>query len=140
MNLLIIYIIFINERKNPMTSDWQVLTRMTGEKAFSISKVTLKQDGIAIEGEFDLPPLAKLTYDDQVFVAEFIRNHGSIKQMEAVFGVSYPTIKARLNKIASQLNLVQVEPTIERDEILSMLEKGEITALEAIEKLKGTEQ
>jgi hypothetical protein len=60
--------------------------------------------------------------------------------MEAAFGVSYPTIKARLNKIASQLNFVQVEPTIERDKILSMLEKGEITAQEAIEKLKGTEQ
>jgi hypothetical protein len=123
-----------------MTSDWQELTRMTGDKEFLISKVTLKQSGISIEGEFDLPPMARLGYDDQIFVAEFIRNHGSIKQMEAAFGVSYPTIKARLNRIASQLNLVQVEPVIDRDEILSMLEKGEITAQEAIEKLKGTEQ
>jgi hypothetical protein len=120
-----------------MTSDWQELTRMTGDKEFSISRVTLKQSGISIEGEFDLPPMAKLGYDDQIFVAEFIRNHGSIKQMEAAFGVSYPTIKARLNKIASHLNLIQIEPTIDKEEVLSMLEKGEISAKEAIERLRG---
>jgi hypothetical protein len=123
-----------------MTSDWQELTRMTGDKEFSISKVTLKQSGISIEGEFDLPPMAKLGYDDQIFVAEFIRNHGSIKQMEAAFGVSYPTIKARLNKIATLLNLIQIEPAIDREEVLSMLENGEITAKEAIEKLKGSDE
>jgi hypothetical protein len=122
-----------------MTSDWQELTRMTGDKEFSISRVTLKQSGISIDGEFDLPPMARLGYDDQIFVAEFIRNHGSIKQMEAAFGVSYPTIKARLNKIASLLNLIQIEPAIDREEVLSMLEKGEITAKEAIEKLKGND-
>jgi hypothetical protein len=59
--------------------------------------------------------------------------------MEAAFGVSYPTIKARLNKIASLLNLIQIEPAIDREEVLSMLEKGEITAKEAIEKLKGND-
>lgn len=123
-----------------MTSDWQKLTRMTGDDEFLISRVTLKSSGIAIEGEFDLPPLARLNYDDQVFVAEFIRNHGSIKQMEVSFGVSYPTIKARLNKIATRLNLVQVAPAIEREEVLSMLEKGEITAQEAIEKLKERDE
>jgi hypothetical protein len=120
-----------------MASDWQELTRMTGDKEFSISKVTLKQSGISIEGEFDLPPMARLGYDDQIFVAEFIRNHGSIKQMEAAFGVSYPTIKARLNKIAALLNLIQIEPEIDKEEVLSMLEKGEISAKEAIERLKG---
>jgi hypothetical protein len=122
-----------------MTSDWQELTRMTGDKEFSISTVTLKQSGISIDGEFDLPPMARLGYDDQIFVAEFIRNHGSIKQMESAFGVSYPTIKARLNKIATLLNLIQIEPAIDREEVLSMLEKGEITAKEAIEKLKGND-
>jgi hypothetical protein len=101
--------------------------------------VTLKQSGISIEGEFDLPPMAKLGYDDPIFVAEFIRNHGSIKQMEAAFGVSYPTIKARLNRIASLLNLIQIEPVIDKKQVLSMLEKGEISAKEAIERLKGSE-
>jgi hypothetical protein len=38
-----------------------------------------------------------------VFVAAFVRSHGSIKEMEQVFGVSYPTVKARLNRIAAML-------------------------------------
>ncbi len=38
-----------------------------------------------------------------------MRCHGSIKQMEKYFGVSYPTIKNRLNKIGSQLSFVEIE-------------------------------
>jgi len=41
--------------------------------------------------------------EDQVFVAAFLRSHGSIKEMEQVFGVSLSTIKARLNRISAQL-------------------------------------
>ncbi|MHB8966448.1 MAG: DUF2089 family protein, partial [Coriobacteriia bacterium] len=70
---------------------------------------------------------------------EFVRCHGSIKHMEKAFGVSYPTIKNRLNRIANRLQLVQIEsePAAEpSDEVLDMLERGEITALEAAERLK----
>ena len=47
--------------------------------------------------------------DDQIFVAAFVRCHGSIKQMEKFFGVSYPTIKNRLNRIASSLEFVDTD-------------------------------
>jgi hypothetical protein len=116
--------------------EWQKLTELTGAKPFVVSRVTLKESGIAIDGEFELPPLARLSYDDQVFIAEFIRGHGSIKQMEQAFGVSYPTIKNRLNRIAEQLQLVQVTTTTNRDEVLDQLERGEISAREAAERLK----
>ena len=97
----------------------------------------MKDTGIAIEGEFDLPALAKLSDEDQVFVAHFIRTHGSIKEMEQAFGVSYPTIKARLNKIGSQLKFVEVTPALNREEILGKLERGEMSAKEAAEKLRS---
>lgn len=84
-----------------------------------------------------LPQLARLAPDDQVFVAAFLRSHGSIKEMERVFGVSYPTVKARLNRIASQLEFVETDPAPTRNEILDRLEKGEITAAEAIRQLEG---
>jgi hypothetical protein len=123
-----------------MSSEWHDLTNLTGNKEFSISRVTLKESGIAIEGEFELPPLGRLSFEDQVFVAEFIRVHGSIKQMEETFGVSYPTIKARLNRIASGLQFVRPEPVINREEILAKLERGEIAPKEAIEILRGGTQ
>jgi hypothetical protein len=53
--------------------------------------------------------------------------------------VSYPTIKSRLNRIASQLQLVQTdfEPAPEQpNEVLDLLASGEITAQEAAERLR----
>lgn len=122
-----------------MAHDWHDLTDLTGDRSFVVTGVRLNDSGISIEGEFEPPLLAELTYEDQVFVGEFVRCHGSIKHMEKAFGVSYPTIKNRLNRIASRLQLVhiEIEPTAEpSDEVLDLLERGEITALEAAERLK----
>ncbi len=123
-----------------MSNEWHELTDLTGDRPFVITRVRLNKGGVAIEGEFELPPLARLTYEDQVFVSEFVRSHGSIKDMEKAFGVSYPTIKNRLNRIAGQLSLVEVAveaPTpATGDDPLGMLERGEISAEEAAERLR----
>ncbi|HEY3318152.1 MAG TPA: DUF2089 domain-containing protein [Coriobacteriia bacterium] len=122
-----------------MPNEWHDLTDLTGDRDFVVTGVRLKGSGITIDSEFELPPLARLRYEDQVFVGEFVRSHGSIKQMEKAFGVSYPTIKNRLNRIASQLQLVQVdvEPAGDSsDEVLDLLDRGEITAEEAAERLR----
>ena len=58
-----------------MALDWSNLTSLTGNRPFTVSRVTLTDNHVAIEGEFELPPMARLSYDDQVFVAEFIRSH-----------------------------------------------------------------
>ena len=122
-----------------MVHDWHDLTDLTGDRDFVVTGVRLTDTGIGIDGEFDPPPLARLRYEDQVFVGEFVRCHGSIKHMEKAFGVSYPTIKNRLNRIASRLALVEIEiePTPEpRDEVLDLLERGEISASEAAQRLQ----
>jgi hypothetical protein len=123
-----------------MTHEWHDLTDLTGDRGFTVARVRLKGTDITIEGDFELPLLAGLRYEDQVFVGEFVRCHGSIKHMEKAFGVSYPTIKNRLNRIAGLLQLVQIESESvgERaEEVLGMLERGEISALEAAERLRG---
>jgi len=74
---------------------------------------------------------------DQVFITAFVRSHGSIKEMEQVFGVSYPTIKARLNRIAGQLAFVETNPPPPQAEVLERLKNGEITAAEAISLLEA---
>jgi len=66
--------------------------------------------GVAIEGRFEPPPLRATPSEDQTFVAAFVRCHGSIKQMEQFFGVSYPTIKNRLNRIGAQLPFAEIDP------------------------------
>ncbi len=122
-----------------MPNDWHDLTDLTGDRDFVVTGVRLVGSGIQIDSEFELPRLARLRYEDQVFVGEFVRSHGSIKQMEKAFGVSYPTIKNRLNRIAAALQLVQIdtEPASEaRADILDLLEDGTITAEEAAERLR----
>ena len=117
--------------------DWQELTQLTQGRAMVVERVRLPDKDVAIEGSFELPELARLSAEDQVFVAAFVRSHGSIKQMEQVFGVSYPTIKARLNRIASNLEFVDTDPTPSRSEVLERLTRGEITADQAITELEG---
>lgn len=118
--------------------EWNELTKLTQSRPFRIERVRLVDSEIAIEGDFDLPQLARLTAEDQVFVAAFVRCHGSIKQMEKYFGVSYPTIKNRLNRIGEQLDFVEIdpgEPISERSRVLKQLDDGAITVAEALKRL-----
>ena len=71
-----------------------------------------------------------------MFAAVFIKSHGSIKQMEKHFGISYPTVKNRLNRIAEQLDFVEVETSETSSGVLDRLENGEINVDEAIRLLK----
>ena len=118
-------------------SDWQDLLRMADGCSLVVERVWLPEKQIAIEGEFVLPELARFGFEDQVFIAAFLRSHGSIKEMEQVFGVSYPTIKARLNRIAGQLQFVDTNPSPSRAEVLERLKGGEIDAAEAIRALEA---
>jgi len=117
-------------------AQWSELTDVTGDRPFVITAVKLADSDITINGDFELPPLAALRWEDQLFVSEFVRCHGSIKYMEKAFGISYPTVKNRLNKIVQQLQLVEVVPVTDHDEVLDLLEKGEISVEEAAERLK----
>jgi hypothetical protein len=126
-----------------MGHDWQELSKLVGEARVEIDRVRLVDSGVVIEGPFTPPPLALLPAEDQVFVAAFVRCHGSIKQMEKYFGVSYPTIKSRLNRIGSQLSFVEIEqgsdaepPARTRGEVLDRLARGELTVAQALEQLK----
>lgn len=120
-----------------MRQDWQELTKITRGASFSVERVRIGDTGIAVEGDFELPPLACLTMEDQVFVTAFVRSHGSIKEMEQLFGISYPTVKNRLNNIAGQLEFVEINPPSSRGEILALVDKGEISVEEALKRMRG---
>jgi len=125
-------------QRDPLArSDWQELTRLTQGRPIIVERIKLADKDIAIEGSFELPQLARLSLEDQVFVTAFVRSHGSIKEMERIFGVSYPTIKARLNRLAEGLEFVDTNPTPSQGEILDRLKQGEISAQDAIRELEA---
>lgn len=118
-----------------MTKEWNELTRMTQGKPIVVERVRLVDSDIAIEGSFSLPPLANLSAEDQVFVMAFMRCDGSIKDMEKLFGISYPTVKNRISRIARQLEFVEVTKISPQEEVIDALEHGDITAEEAVRRL-----
>jgi hypothetical protein len=141
-----------------MAQDWLELTKLTGGAPIVVERVRLAGQAIHIEGEFELPPLARLSTEDQVFVMAFLRSDGSIKELERSFGISYPTVKSRLARIAAQFEFVETSyvksrpaaapappappapppltlTPVEKSEILDRLERGEVTPAEAIRRL-----
>jgi hypothetical protein len=126
----------VDSTPNP-ASDWQDLLRIAQGSLLLIERVSIPEKGIAVEGQFALPELARLSLEDRVFVVAFLRSHGSIKEMEQTFGVSYPTIKSRLNRISGQLQFIETNPSPSRAEVLERLKAGEINADEAIRALEA---
>ena len=118
------------------SKDWQELTHLTQGQPIIVERVRFVEKEIAIEGRFELPQLARLAMDEQIFITAFVRSHGSIKEMERIFGVSYPTIKSRLTRIANGLQFVETNPTPSKAEILARLQQGEISAEDAIREME----
>ena len=103
-------------------------------QALKVTKMSCPSCAVSLEGEFDVSPLGRLTPNDQAFVIAFVRHHGSIKKMEALFEVSYPTIKNRLNAIGALLDKSFEAPTPNLY-VLEQLSRGELTVEEALERL-----
>ena len=100
----------------------------------AIQRLECAQCGVSTEGEFEVPPLARLSAEDQVFVHAFVRHHGSIKKMEQLFGISYPTVKNRLRAITAELDKSFEVPS-NNTRWLQALADGKITVEEALDKI-----
>ncbi len=104
------------------------------DRAMAVSRMVCSTCDVRLEGDFEVPALARLSIEDQAFVIAFVRHHGSIKKMEGLFGISYPTVKNRLNAIARQLDETFNAPT-SNELVLDQLARGEITVDQALERL-----
>lgn len=102
--------------------------------ALRIARMVCDKCNVSLEGDFEPSPLARLAPEDQAFVIAFVRHHGSIKKMEELFDISYPTVKNRLNAIGASLDKTFEAPSPNMF-VLEQLARGEITLEEALEKL-----
>jgi hypothetical protein len=90
-----------------------------------------------MEGEFSHCKFCQLPGDQVEFIEVFIRCRGNIKEVEKELGISYPTVRNRLETVIKSLGYKPSQETgDERSAILAALEKGEITSQEALEQLK----
>ncbi len=106
-------------------------------KAMKVASIACDECNIKIDGDFNLPQLLSLSHEDQEFVLNFFRVQGVIKEMEKIYGVSYPTIKSRWSQAAKALNMdVSQDSSQTRMQILESLKRGDISADEAAKKIK----
>ncbi len=94
-----------------------------------------------IEGHFTLCRFCRLTGEQKSFIETFIKCRGNIKEVEKELGISYPTVKSRLEDAANALGYGNTQnyasPESEkRVEILDKLENGVISVEEALDLLK----
>jgi hypothetical protein len=108
---------------------------MNCHEPMTVSRMVCSQCSLTLEGTFEVAPLARLSEQDQVFVTAFVRWHGSIKKMEELFGISYPTVKNRLNAIGAALDATYQAPSANAV-LLEQLAHGEISVAEALERMK----
>lgn len=102
--------------------------------------VKLKCDncGTVIENEFELSKFAYLSAEELNFIEVFLKCRGSIKDVEKELGVSYPTVRGKLDDVLSSLGYtVTKAKSPDNKEVLDSLEKGEITPDEAIKILNN---
>lgn len=59
--------------------------------------------GTKIEGDYRLPSLMRLSEEEQRFVIDFVKCSGSLKEMAQKLGLSYPTVRNRLDEVIALL-------------------------------------
>mgnify|MGYP000248984318 CR=1 FL=1 len=94
-----------------------------------------------VEGRFSPHPLGVLDAEQTRFVLTFIRNRGNIKDVERELGLSYPAVRARIAEVMKALGFAgdaAAEESLgaQRADVLAALERGEINAAQAAERLK----
>jgi hypothetical protein len=108
-----------------------------------VSTFVCNDCGAVAEGRFAPNKLAALDAAQAEFVLAFVRNRGNIKELERELGVSYPTVRARLDDVIRGLGFKVAEDAaaaeearVRRADVLAAVEKGEMTAAEAADALK----
>jgi hypothetical protein len=109
----------------------------------TVTRLHCDSCGTGIDGQFTFNRFARLSGEQLRFLESFVQNRGIIKEVEADLGISYPTVRSRLDEVIASLGLApasadQKRPTESRDarrEILEALQKKEISASEASRRL-----
>ena len=113
-----------------------------------VTRLASPVSGVVIEGRFQPNEFALLPPEPLEFLRIFVRVRGNLKEAERVLGVSYPTVRARFERMLEALGYEVKDPPPDEDEstrsrtdeILSKLESGELEAdlaTELLKKLRG---
>ena len=106
-----------------------------------VTRLTCPNCGTEVTGSFPPDLFSRLASNDFDFVVLFVKSRGNVKEMERELGISYWTIRSRLNGIVVQLGLESPAPPAEtaaarRQQVLEQLNAGLLTVNEAAARLE----
>ena len=107
---------------------------------YEITALTCKNCKSELNGRFDGCEFCSLNENEKSFLSAFIKCRGNIKEVEKELGISYPTVRNRLDNIITRLGYEDKQKGLvkeERKKIIQQLESGELSADEAAEVLKN---
>ncbi len=107
-----------------------------GASDFMLERLRCIECGTAVEGSFKAGKLGSLPAEHQDFIEVFVRCRGNIKDVEKVLGISYPTVRGRLDRAVHALGYETHAVSNRKKEILKALERDEITPKEALKALE----
>jgi hypothetical protein len=97
--------------------------------------------GTEVRGEFEVNEFALLPPEPLEFLRLYIKTRGNLKEVERILGVSYPTVRARMEQLLRSLGYEVPDEPISggpsRSDILQALEQGQISPAEAAEQLRA---
>jgi len=76
-------------------------------KQLRVKSLICEQCDTEVQGRYALPPLAGLCPDDQIFIQDFLKASGSLKEMAKLLRLSYPTVRNRLDEIIEHIKLAE---------------------------------
>ena len=108
------------------------------QSELTVTRLQCETCDTVIENRFQLSKFDYLAEEELYFIETFLRCRGNIREVEKAMGISYPTVRSKLDGVIKKLGY-DTEPDqqiVKREEILKALENGEITAEQAIAELK----
>lgn len=110
-------------------------------RGLTVSEVTCDACGTQVRSRYRLCPFCALNDEEQTFLLLFVRSRGNLKDIEKTLGVSYPTVRAKLDEIIDRLtpsaNPVPPAPARDRKAVLERVQSGQLAAAEALVLLRG---
>ena len=106
------------------------------ENKLQVTNLSCTNCNLQLEGQFPIPKLFGLDPSELQFIVDFVRTSGSLKKMAKIEGISYPTLRTKLNELIEKLDNPSEEIGLNQHEILDAIAAGNMTAAEGAQKLK----
>lgn len=112
-------------------------------RELEVARLQCPHCGTGIDGRFQICRFCQLTREQEEFVGIFLKSRGNIREVEREMGISYPTVRSRLDEVIRALGYkvesdeAEIARSQRRKEILEALSAGEISSDEAIKMLKA---